>query len=113
MSVVHSFNIIHRGLKPDNVLCHSPLSLDHSELCKITDFGTSRGVVDGISMTMTKNQGTPLYTSPEILNGEQHYNETVDVYSYGVLMAFVWNDGEEPYKGYSKGLGFLQGRAQT
>ena len=101
MAVVHSFSIIHRDLKPDNVLCHSPLSLTNADLCKITDFGSSRSVLDGVSMTMTKNQGTPLYMAPEILAGEQHYDWRVDAYSYGIVMAFVVNDGEQPYADFT------------
>lgn len=100
MATVHNFGIVHRDLKPDNVLCRSPASLDNPELCKVTDFGTARGVAEQVSLTMTKGQGTPLYMAPEILAGETHYGRSVDVYSFGIVMACVWNDGAQPYAEY-------------
>ena len=101
MRTVHSFNVTHRDLKPENVLCKSPLDVSNEELCKITDFGTSRGVEGDASMTMTKGQGTPLYMAPEMLLGKKRYNKAVDVYSYGILCSVVWNDGRTPYAEYS------------
>ena len=71
-------------------------------VCKISDFGTSRGVdmtttlSMSQSMTMTSNIGTPLYMAPEILNGESHYSEKADVYSYGIVLCGVWNE-QIPY----------------
>ena len=101
MATVHSFNVIHRDLKPDNVLCKSPFDLSNAEMCKITDFGTSRVAENVFAMTMTKGQGTPLYMAPEMLAGQKRYNKSIDVYSYGILCAVVWNDGTLPYTEYS------------
>ena len=101
MHTVHSFNVIHRDLKPDNVLVKSPLSMDNKEMCKITDFGTSRAVENVFAMTMTKGQGTPLYMAPEILAGHKRYNRAIDVYSFSILCAVVWNNGRLPYVEYN------------
>ena len=101
MATVHSFNVIHRDLKPDNVLCKSPFDLSNAEMCKMTDFGTSRVAENVFAMTMTKGQGTPLYMAPEMLAGQKRYNKSVDVYSYGILCAVVWNDGALPYTEYN------------
>ena len=71
-------------------------------ICKISDFGTSREVDmkstfdQSQSMTMTSNIGTPLYMAPEILSGVGHYSMKADVYSYGILMASLWNQ-EKPF----------------
>ena len=97
MATVHSFNVVHRDLKPENVLCRSPLAAENADLCKITDFGTSRVAENVFALTMTKGQGTPLYMAPEMLGGHRHYTKAVDVYSYGVLGSVVWNDGQQPY----------------
>mmetsp|Transcript_495 Transcript_495/g.823 ORF Transcript_495/g.823 Transcript_495/m.823 type:complete len:344 (+) Transcript_495:243-1274(+) len=68
--------IIHRDLKAENLL------LDDKFNCKLTDFGLSRGYETKAVMTVC---GTPCWVAPEIFRGEP-YTETVDVYSYGVVL---------------------------
>ena len=97
MQTIHSFNVIHRDLKPENVLCKSPLGTENPDLCKVTDFGTSRAAENVFAVTMTRGQGTPLFMAPEILGGRKRYSKAVDVYSYGVLCCAIWNDGRTPY----------------
>ena len=94
---LHAHGKVHRDLKPENVLCRSPLAAENADLCKITDFGTSRVAENVFALTMTKGQGTPLYMAPEMLGGHRHYTKAVDVYSYGVLGSVVWDDGQQPY----------------
>jgi serine/threonine protein kinase len=101
MMTLHAANIIHRDLKPENVLVKSPLEESNEDLCKVTDFGTSRAVNNLFQMTMTKGAGTPLYMAPELLQGQKHYSSSVDVYSYGIVCAVVWNDGTLPYSEYN------------
>eukprot|EP00615_Pteridomonas_danica_P008702 CAMPEP_0114357348 /NCGR_PEP_ID=MMETSP0101-20121206/21558_1 /TAXON_ID=38822 ORGANISM="Pteridomonas danica, Strain PT" /NCGR_SAMPLE_ID=MMETSP0101 /ASSEMBLY_ACC=CAM_ASM_000211 /LENGTH=375 /DNA_ID=CAMNT_0001500063 /DNA_START=433 /DNA_END=1557 /DNA_ORIENTATION=+ len=62
--------ILHRDMKPDNVLITEFLS------CKITDFGTSRAKEANANITMSA-VGTPLFCAPEIVRGEV-YDESVD-----------------------------------
>ena len=67
--------ILHRDLKPDNCLVG-----DYSTV-KIADFGTSQAK-NVVTMTAV---GTPLFAAPELFRGEA-YDESVDVYSFGVLL---------------------------
>jgi len=98
MNFLHESAIIHRDLKPENLLV---ISLIRREIvCKLSDFGTTKGVAGDMIgyMTQTKGVGTPFYMAPEVMRGNGHYTTKADVYSFGILMASVI-DGEEPYKG--------------
>jgi serine/threonine protein kinase len=75
MNCVHSKGMIHRDLKPANLL------LDDDLHVKICDFGSSRLYEVDVTMTTT---GTPLYMAPEVYGG--HYDEKVDVYSFGLVV---------------------------
>jgi len=98
MNFLHESSIMHRDLKPDNLLV---TSLIPSEIvCKLSDFGTTKDVSGSMmgDMTQTKGIGTPFYMAPEVMRGGGHYTTQADVYSFGILMASVI-DGEPPYKG--------------
>ena len=75
--------IIHRDLKPQNVLvAGSDLSDPKEWIAKISDFGESREFKNGDNLSMV---GTPYYCCPEIVLCEA-YNETADVYSFGIML---------------------------
>ena len=69
--------ILHRDLKPDNVLVTDFLA------GKVSDFGTSRG--KGVENELMTGTGTPVFCAPEISRGDV-YDESVDVYSFGLLL---------------------------
>ena len=76
MEHLHSKGIMHRDLKPGNVL------LDSRKLPRICDFGLSR--IDNKKL-LTKKVGTPIYMAPELIKGKS-YNRKVDVYAFGVML---------------------------
>ena len=71
--------------------------LDAEVNCKLTDFGTSRGVncVTDTASGYTTGVGTPIYMAPEMLK-KNKYDEKADVFSFGV-MAYNVLTGKEPY----------------
>jgi len=77
LKYVHSAGIIHRDLKPSNIAVNEDCEL------KILDFGLARMTDD----SMTGYVATRWYRAPEIMLNWMHYNQTVDIWSVGCIMA--------------------------
>lgn len=91
MEFAHEHEIIHRDIKPQNVII-----TDDGEI-KVTDFGIARA---GATSTMTRTgavMGTAHYISPEQAQGSI-VGPTTDVYSLGVVM-YEMATGELPFRG--------------
>ena len=82
---LHINGILHRDIKPDNILITS-LDKNVEVNGKLTDFGSSRNInMLMTNMTFTKGVGTPVYMAPEILD-RQKYKKTPDIYSFSITM---------------------------
>ena len=78
MAYIHSKRVLHRDLKPQNLL------IKDSNTLKIADFGLARGF--GIPVKNYTNEVVTLwYRAPEILLGETEYGMDIDVWSIGVI----------------------------
>ncbi|KAG5922803.1 hypothetical protein E4U53_003655 [Claviceps sorghi] len=76
LKYIHGQNIIHRDVKPDNVL------LDADGHVHLTDFNVASDVVPG--KVLTSKSGTLAYLAPEVYSG-QGYTICADWWSLGVL----------------------------
>lgn len=84
VNYLHQRRVVHRDLKPDNLL----LKQDASVL-KITDFNSAKVVGCGMgSSAMLTDRGTRGYTAPELLLGH-HWNERVDIWASGLCLFFM------------------------
>eukprot|EP01046_Picozoa_sp_COSAG06_P000550 COSAG06_NODE_16_length_34949_cov_31.500832_6_plen_1279_part_00 len=94
--------IIHRDLKSANLMLTTPPA-DPSYTVKITDFGLTRE--SHIESTMTASTvghggaaGTVLWMAPELVLGDDSYDEKVDVFSYAMCLIELVNQ-EKPWQG--------------
>ena len=97
LAYAHVHGVVHRDIKPDNVL----LSGRHAT---VTDFGIARAVdAAADSATITRDGlllGTPAYMAPEQVAGESDVDHRADLYAVGVL-AYELLAGRPPFSGES------------
>lgn len=92
LSRAHYLGIIHRDIKPDNVL----LASDGAP--RLTDFGTARLLREDVRLTQGGVfLGSPAYMSPEALQGNEP-DARSDIWSLGVML-FEMIAGERPFAG--------------
>ena len=105
LSAVHAKNVLHRDLKPGNIMLRKNGSV------ALIDFGLAKRARLETAIT-DKGEifGTPYYMSPEQGHGAE-VDERSDIYSLGVIF-FELLTGEKPYKG-GTAMGIIYKHAQA
>lgn len=89
----HSHNMVHRDIKPDNIL------LTSKGVVKVADFGLAKVMDDDVSMTQSgTGLGTPLYMAPEQARSAKHVDQRSDIYALGATLYHLVT-GTLPYTG--------------
>ncbi|ODQ81949.1 hypothetical protein BABINDRAFT_32129 [Babjeviella inositovora NRRL Y-12698] len=98
LKYIHSADVIHRDLKPGNILVTTQGSI------KICDFGLARGVNPKFFRTRSANitnyVATRWYRAPELILSNKNYTKSIDMWAVGCIFAelygrrplFVGND---------------------
>jgi Serine/threonine protein kinase len=84
LKYIHSADVLHRDLKPGNLLVNADCEL------KICDFGLARGFSEDPDQNagfMTEYVATRWYRAPEIMLSFTNYTKAIDVWSVGCILA--------------------------
>ena len=93
LAYAHSRGVVHRDIKPDNILLDR-----HAGRPMVTDFGIARAAEADSRLTVTGVAvGTPAYMSPEQATGDRELDGRSDIYSLGIV-AYHMLAGETPFK---------------
>jgi serine/threonine protein kinase len=106
ISIAHAANVLHRDLKPGNVLLDldgKPLDALEANMVKLTDFGLGlagtdvlRSIAQSASLERDNRLvGTLAYMAPELRDGKRKADPRSDLYSVGVIL-FEMLTGERP-----------------
>ena len=95
LSVAHADGIVHRDIKPDNLMLTSRGDV------KLVDLGIAKRLDEDQSLTQTGQAiGTPHYISPEQIRGQRDIDSRADIYSLGATLYHLLT-GHTPYPGSS------------
>jgi hypothetical protein len=89
LAEAHQFGLVHRDVKPQNVMVSSIHPRDH---VKVVDFGLAKHIADPIRRDLSATRvviGTPGFIAPERIDSPWITDPRIDTFSFGVLGLFL------------------------
>ncbi|KAJ8406086.1 hypothetical protein AAFF_G00309740 [Aldrovandia affinis] len=96
MAYLESANFLHRDLAARNCL------VSENQVVKVSDFGMTRFVLDDQYTSSLGSKFPVKWSAPEVIQYSK-FSSKSDVWSFGVLMWEVYNEGRMPYENRSNG----------
>ena len=84
----HKKNILHRDVKLENVFYS-----EKKKQYKLGDFGIAKKTEDGFAGTIAFTKG---YAAPEVRSSDDRYDNTADIYSFGMMLYVLANNLKFP-----------------
>ncbi|EQC26788.1 TKL protein kinase [Saprolegnia diclina VS20] len=91
---LHKKNVVHRDIKPDNIL------LSSKHYIKVGDVGIAKEE----STYMTTGAGTSKWRAPEVLTSGSGYGKAADIYSFGILLQTLYPNPTDPSTEWAQAL---------
>ncbi len=107
LAAAHAAGIMHRDLKLENVFLDRRTG---AVVPKVLDFGLSRGIGESSISRLTATgvaMGTPMYMSPEQVQGQRDVDQRTDVWALGIML-YELVAGRLPFDGESLGAIFVK-----
>ena len=110
LEFLHGHNILHRDLKPRNVL------VDITGRMRLADFGVSRVLKDDETTIYTHGKGTEEWMAPEVIEARNvekkgPFKRKSDVHAAGLISFFILTKGEHPFGSkYVRMTNILEGK---